>query len=108
MDRRITDTNPAAIDPTRDVIATALEDTLIAELRVMQPHEPEHLPQTMRVPREIPEEIGLALVEWIYHLTSPTVSCRVPAVHVTQHTLPVGGQRGSTFSQAPDTKSCLP
>ena len=87
MERCIADANPTGIDPARDVIATALEHLLIAEIRMMQTHELEHLPRTVRVSGEIAEEVGFARVEWSHHLTRHKISCREPSVHATQDTL---------------------
>src|SRR4030095_16952769 len=69
MKRGITDANPPGIDPARDVIATTLEHLLIAEISMMQPNELEDFPQTMRVFRQIAEEVGFAGMEWLHHLT---------------------------------------
>jgi hypothetical protein len=69
MKRRVADTKPARIDPTRAVRTATLEDVLLAQTWMVQTDELEDLPQTMRILRQIAEEVGFTGIEGRYHLT---------------------------------------
>jgi hypothetical protein len=79
MKRRVADTNPARIDPTRDVRTATLEDVLLAQTWMVQTDELEDLPQAMRILRQIAEEVGLTGIEGRYHLT------RIRRINVQMH-----------------------
>jgi len=69
IQRRITDANPPGVSPAGDVIAAAIENGIIGELRIMASNELEDFPQAVCVLRQIAEEIGFNSIERDHDLT---------------------------------------